>query len=138
MSRSVATEVGAEPAPISHLVTMEDMALFEPEGEKNIHTDDETARAAGLPAAIAAGVQFMSYVFEMLYREYGFQSVSGTVVDVRIRTPVFAGDTVTARGTVTEAELTGEGRLLRLDVWCENQRQEQVIAGTAQVTVPAR
>jgi acyl dehydratase len=32
------------------------MALFEPEGEKNIHTDDEVARAAGLPAAIAAAV----------------------------------------------------------------------------------
>lgn len=126
---SPVTTAGAELAPVSHLVTMEDMVLFEPEGEKNIHTDDEVARAAGLPAAIAAGVQFMSYIFEMLHQAYGPASVPGTVLDVRIRAPVFAGDTVTARGRVTGA---ANGRV-SLEVWCENQRGEHVIAGTAEV-----
>jgi len=126
-----ALEAGAELDPISRAVTLEDMALFEPEGERNIHTDDEVARAAGLPAAIAAGVQFMSYIFDMLYREYGFQSVRGTVLDVRIREPVFAGDTVTARGRVTEVQADS----VSLEVWCENQRGGQVIAGTAQVPI---
>ncbi len=126
---SPATTVGTELAPVSHLVTMEDMVLFEPEGEKNIHTDDAVARAAGLPAAIAAGVQFMSYVFEMLQQAYGPGSVAGTVLDVRIRAPVFAGDTVTACGQVTGV---ADGRAV-LDVWCENQRGEQVISGTAEV-----
>ena len=128
-----AIEAGAELSPISHVVTMEDMALFEPEGEKNIHTDDEVARAAGLPAAIAAGVQFMSYIFEMLYREYGFQSVQGTLLDVRIREPVLAGDTVTARGRVADVQTDGPGSGVSLEVWCENQRGGQVIAGTANV-----
>lgn len=126
---SPATTIGAELAPVSHVVTMEDMVLFEPEDEKNIHTDDAVARAAGLPAAIAAGVQFMSYIFEMLQRSYGAESVTGTLLDVRIRAPVFAGDAITARGQVTG---TAEGRAL-LEVWCENQRGEQVIAGTAEV-----
>jgi 3-hydroxybutyryl-CoA dehydratase len=116
---------------------MDDMVLFEPEGEKNIHTDDEVARAAGLPAAIAAGVQFMSFIFEMLRAEYGFGAVPDTVVDVRIRAPVFAGDTVTARGKVTSADDEGERKRLHLEVWCENQRGEQVIVGTAQVMVSA-
>jgi len=124
---------GAELEPVSRVVTLEDMVLFEPEGEKNIHTDDEVARAAGLPAAIAAGVQFMSYIFEMLQREYGFPSVVGTVLDVRIREPVFAGDTVTARGRVTEVQPHGAGSRVSLEVWCENQRGGHVIAGTAQV-----
>lgn len=128
---SPVTTVGAELAPVSHVVTMDDMVLFEPEGEKNIHTDDAVARAAGLPAAIAAGVQFMSYIFEMLQQAYGAPSVTGTVLDVRIRAPVFAGDTVTARGQVTGV---ADGRAV-LDVWCENQRGEQVISGTAQVPV---
>lgn len=123
--------VGASVAPLSHVVTMDDMVLFEPEGEKNIHTDDAVARAAGLPAAIAAGVQFMSYIFEMLQQAYGASSVIGTVLDVRIRAPVFAGDTVTARGQVTGI---ATDRAI-LDVWCENQRGEQVIAGTAEVPV---
>ena len=123
--------VGAGLAPISRVVTMEDMILFEPEGEQNIHTNDAVARAAGLPAAIAAGVQFMSYVFEMLQQAYGPQSVTGTVLDVRIRAPVFASDTITARGQVTGF---AGGRAM-LDVWCENQRGEQVISGTADVPV---
>ena len=128
-----AIEAGAELESVSRVVTLEDMVLFEPVGEKNIHTDDEVARAAGLPAAIAAGVQFMSYIFEMLYREYGFQSVQGTVLDVRIREPVLAGDTVTARGRVADVQTDGPGSGVSLEVWCENQRGGQVIAGTANV-----
>jgi 3-hydroxybutyryl-CoA dehydratase len=125
------TAAGSVLEPVSRVVTMEDMILFEPEDEKNIHTDDGIARAAGLPAAIAAGVQFMSYIFEMLERSYGFASVQGTVLDVRIRAPVFAGDEITARGTVTGV---ADGRA-SLEVWCENQRGEHVIAGTAAVPV---
>ncbi len=45
MGRRAATEIGTEPAPVGYLVTMEDMVLFEPEGERNIHTD-ELERAA--------------------------------------------------------------------------------------------
>lgn len=135
MDRAAAAEVGRELPPVSHQVTMEDMILFEPAGERNIHTDDDLARAAGLPAAIAAGVQFMSYIFELLHREYGFDSVPGTALDVRIRAPVFAGDIVTARGRVTAVEPQGRGQRLLLEVWCENQRGEQVIAGTAEVAV---
>lgn len=125
------TTIGAELEPVSHVVTMENMVLFEPVDEKNIHTDNEVARAAGLPAAIAAGVQFMSYILDMLQQAYGPQSVPGTVLDVRIKAPVFAGDTVTAGGRVATA---ANGAVL-LDVWCENQRGEQVISGTADVPV---
>ena len=124
-----AKTVGADLSPVSHVVTMADMLLFEPEGEKNIHTDDAIARAAGLPAAIAAGVQFMSYIFEMLRQAYGPDSVAGTVLDVRIRAPVFAGDMITSRGRVTGVV----GNRALLDVSCENQRGEQVIGGTAEV-----
>jgi acyl dehydratase len=133
--KTPAAEVGAELTPVSRVVTMEDMVLFEPEGDANIHTDDDVARAAGLPAAIAAGVQFMSYIFEMLHREYGAHSVPGTVLDVRIRMPVFAGDTVAAKGRVTDLQADSAGKRVSLEVWCENQRGEHVIAGTAQVPV---
>jgi 3-hydroxybutyryl-CoA dehydratase len=131
--RPPAIEAGVELESVSRVVTLEDMVLFEPVGEKNIHTDHEVARAAGLPAAIAAGVQLMSYIFEMLHREYGFQSVQGTVLDVRIREPVFAGDTVTARGRVADVETDGPRSRVSLEVWCENQRGGQVIAGTANI-----
>lgn len=135
MGSRMALQPGEEAASVSRQMTLQEMILFEPEGERNIHTDDETARAAGLPAAIAAGAQFVSYLFDMLYREYGFQSVPGATLDVRIHAPVFAGDTVTARGRVTGSSEQDGARRVLLDVWCENQRGEKVVAGTAEVTV---
>jgi acyl dehydratase len=131
MIGQAATEVGTELAGDDHRVTMEDMILFADEGVKDIHTDEEIARAAGLPAPVAPGAQLMAYIHEMLRREYGFDSVSGTVLDVRFRALVLAGDTVTASGMVTRSE----GLRIDLDVRCQNQRGEQVVAGTAQVSV---
>lgn len=129
MAGRAANEIGTELAGDDHRVTIEDMILFADEGSKDIHTDDEEARAAGLPAAVVPGVQLMAYIHEMLHREYGFDSLPGTILDVRFRALVLAGDTVTAHGRVT-----GAGRQrLNLDVWCENQRGEQVVTGTAQV-----
>ncbi|UCE87048.1 MAG: hypothetical protein JSU66_04755 [Deltaproteobacteria bacterium] len=82
--------------PLVRSMTLEKMRLYEPPDELSIHTDDEFARAAGLPAAIATGTQFMAYIFDLLYRTYGMDAVVGTELDVRIRLPVFAGDRVEA------------------------------------------
>jgi acyl dehydratase len=88
--------------PLEHVMTKEAMVLYEPEGERSIHTDDDFARAVGLPAAIATGTLFLAYIFDLLYRRYGFGSVVGTAIDVRIRAPVFAGDHVVTTGHVVE------------------------------------
>jgi acyl dehydratase len=80
--------------PPGRTMTLEAMTLYEPPGEVNLHTNDEVARQAGLPAAIATGTLFLAYVFDLLHRTYGMGSVVGTDLDVRIRVPVFAGDRV--------------------------------------------
>ena len=131
MAGRAADEVGTELVGDGHEMTMEEMILFADEGVIDIHTDDEVARAAGLPAAVVPGVQLMASIHEMLHREYGFDSVPGTVLEVRFRAIVLAGDTVTARGRVTGVGEEG----IDLEVWCENQRGEQVVTGTAQVAV---
>jgi acyl dehydratase len=95
-SAARATEPSPRPiatlGPLVRTMTHEAMVLYEPPGEKNIHTDDEVARQAGLPAAIATGTQFLAHVFDLLHRTYGDASRVGTSLDVRIRLPVFAGD----------------------------------------------
>jgi acyl dehydratase len=73
-------------------MTHEAMVLYEPPGEQNIHTNDEIARQAGLPASIATGTLFLAYVFDLLHQSYGDASRVGTSIDVRIRLPVFAGN----------------------------------------------
>lgn len=82
----------AKLGPLVRAMTHEAMVLYEPPGEQNIHTNDEVARQAGLPAAIATGTQFLAYVFDLLHQTYGDESRVGTSIDVRIRLPVFAGD----------------------------------------------
>jgi hypothetical protein len=69
----------------------------------------------------------MSYIFEMLQQSYGAESVPDSHRRANPRSRVRRRDHGT--GQVTG---TADGRAL-LDVWCENQRGEQVIAGTAEV-----
>lgn len=114
--------------PLERVMTREAMVLYEPEGEVNLHTDDEVARAVGLPASIATGTLFLAYVFDLLYRHYGFASLAGTTLDVRIRLPVFAGDRIVTTGEVLERAAGRD----RLRVAC-NGPHGAVIVGTASV-----
>jgi acyl dehydratase len=94
----------AKLGPLVQTMTREHMVLYEPPGELNLHTDDELARQAGLPAAIATGTLFLAYVFELLYRTYGLRSLVGTRLDARIRLPVFAGDRLETTADVITRE----------------------------------
>jgi acyl dehydratase len=125
---AAAPEVLEELPALERTMTREAMVLYEPEGERNLHTDDAIARAVGLPASIATGTLFLAYLFDLLYRRYGMRSVVGTALDVRIRAPVFAGDRVVARGQV----VAREGAADRLLVACSGPRGP-VIAGSAVV-----
>jgi acyl dehydratase len=114
--------------PLERTMTREAMILYEPEGEVNLHTNDEVARAVGLPASIATGTLFLAYVFDLLSRCYGPESVAGTTLDVRIRIPVFAGDRIATRGEVMERSAGRD----RLRVACEGPRGAAIV-GTASV-----
>lgn len=114
--------------PLVRTMTREAMILYEPEGEINFHTDDDVARAVGLPASIATGTLFLAYVFDVLARRYGHDAAVGSSLDVRIRLPVFAGDRVETTAEVLERR---EGRD-RLRVACVGPRGA-VITGTASV-----
>jgi acyl dehydratase len=90
--------------PLVRTMTLEKMRLYEAPDEISIHTDDDFAHAAGLPAAIATGTQFLAYIFDLLYRTYGMGSVVGTELDVRIRLPVVAGDHIEAFADLVSRE----------------------------------
>ena len=61
---------------------------------KNIHTDDETARKAGLPRAVATGRHPVSFISEHLIDLFGRGFVEGGAIDVAFVKPIFPGDTV--------------------------------------------
>ena len=97
-----------------------------------IHTDLETARAAGLPGIIAHGMLSMGFLGQFLVGLAGPEGVRR--LRVRFNAVVRPGDVLTCRGTVTSVRDTGRGgRVVALEVWVENQRGERVTAGEAEV-----
>jgi len=62
---SRSTPVGAALPAVSEVVTFEQMTIFS-FGTRNIHTDREAAKAAGLAAPIAQGLMSTGYLSKML------------------------------------------------------------------------
>jgi acyl dehydratase len=97
-----------------------------------IHTDLETARAAGLPGIIAHGMLSMGFLGQFLVGLVGPEGVRR--LRVRFNAVVRPGDVLTCRGTVTAVRETGRGRrMVELEVWIENQEGERVTMGEAEV-----
>lgn len=127
--------VGQELEPLVKQMTLDRMRLPLMAGNNPIHFDPEFAKQAGLPAPIATGVMSSAYLSEMLTRAFGIDWIRSGRIDVRFIRPIYAGDTLTARGRVTGKSETSTGVRLSLDIWCETQRGEPVTVGTASVVV---
>jgi acyl dehydratase len=127
--------VGQEIAPAVKHVSLERMSRPLMAGNNPIHYDPEFARQAGLPAPIATGVMSSAFLSEMLTTAFGVEWIRGGSMDVKFIRPIYAGDTVTARGRITGKRETSTGVCIALDIWCETQRGESVTVGTASVVV---
>jgi acyl dehydratase len=85
-----------------------------------VHVEDDLARRAGLPTAIAHGTFAVSYVGMAVSRAVGVRRLDE--LDVRLLAPVFPGDALRATATAipddrgaqrADVELhTGDGRLV--------------------------
>ncbi|ETW96176.1 MAG: hypothetical protein ETSY2_46915, partial [Candidatus Entotheonella gemina] len=98
---------------------------------KNIHTDDEVARRAGLPRALAQGRYPIAYISERMLAFFGTGWIQGGKLDVTLVKGIFPGDTITVKGIITEKSPEDDALRLVLDVWLENQHGEQATAGVA-------
>jgi acyl dehydratase len=97
-------------------------------------TDDEGARAEGLPGMIAPGVMSMGLLARMIsdWNPAALIKRIGTT----FRSPVLPDRNVHLRGAVTqknEADHTAE-----CDIWLENDDGERWVIGTATVALPSR
>lgn len=105
-------------------------------GNNPIHFDDEFARSAGLPAAIATGMISCGYLSQLLTETFGVHWVQGGRASFAFVKPVYAGDELTCHAVVRECADDGTAMRLSLELWCENQHGEKVTIGTASLTVP--
>ena len=114
-------------------ITLDRMRRFSGhlDGGKNIHTNEKMANEAGLPGPIAQGMMSYGYILETILTTFGDKWLKGGELNVSFLHYVLPGDTVTAKILVRRKEATDSGSKITLEVWCENQRKEKIVAGTA-------
>jgi acyl dehydratase len=122
-------------ASITRTITDADIHGFaEVTGDHNpLHLDDEYAAQTRFGRRIAHGMLSASLISAVLANELpgaGSVYLSQTLKFVK---PVFPGDTVTARVTVTETR--DDKPIVKLETVCLNQRDETVLQGEATVLV---
>jgi len=122
-------------ASLSKTVRDEDIRAFaELSGDFNpVHIDDEFARTTRFGRRIAHGMLVASLISTVLGTKLPGQGAIYLSQTLKFLAPIFPGDTVTAKVTVTKIK---EGKpILTLETVCENQRGETLIRGEAVVLV---
>lgn len=117
------------------------MTAYSEEGQTakrgiSIHINEEVAREAGYRGTLAQGLMSADYLSEMMAEAFGRGWIQGGRLSVKLIVPVYAGDEITAKGVIKEIIPEGEAQRVVVDVWCENQRGQQVTVGTASALVP--
>ena len=98
---------------------------------KNIHTDEEFAKACGLPSPIASGTMSEAYLVELMLDVFGEDWIRHGRMELTFIRMVQPGDVLIAKGQTQKWEGTALDAGVTLQVWCENQRGEHVVIGTA-------
>ena len=97
-------------------------------------TDDEGARAEGLPGMIAPGVMSMGLLARMISDWNPAAQVKR--IGTTFRSPVLPDRDVHLRGAVTQKNETDH--TAECDIWIENDDGERWVIGTATVTLPSK
>lgn len=136
LPRPEALRPGDALPPLFRAIGREDMLRFNRyvtggRDTRNIHTDDEVARRAGLPRAVAAGRHPAAFIAERMADLLGAGFLAGGELEVTFVKPIFPGDVLQLTAKVRE-RVEEEGRVrLVFEVALLNQDGAPVIVGTA-------
>jgi acyl dehydratase len=72
-----------------------------------------------------------AYILDMIITEFGHRWLNGGELQVAFLHYVLPGDTITPEGMVISKETDNSSTRITLEVWCHNQRNEKVAAGSA-------
>jgi acyl dehydratase len=98
---------------------------------KSIHDDKDAARNAGFVAPIAGGAQTIAVIAQLLADNFGMRFMRGGRLDVALTRPVLFGDVLISRARIERVDLDHDRAELNIRV--ENQRGENVLAGSAAI-----
>jgi acyl dehydratase len=128
---------GTPLVPVVKTIMQDQIAVFSGVGKhlRNIHTDIEVARKAGLSNTLAQGMMETIYLTELLTGFFGHAWFTTGWEKMKFIKPVLSGETVTARGVVMGETREQEGTRLELEIWCENPAGQMTAAGWASARV---
>ena len=102
-----------------------------------VHDIQEAAESAGLPGAYDYGCQRCCWMGHLLTNWMGDDGFLKKMY-VELRRFNVVGDTTWCKGTITgKREENGE-KLVDMDIWGENQRQQVTTKGTATIILPSK
>jgi len=122
-------------ASLSRTIGDDDIRAFaNATGDHNpLHLDEEFAKQTRFGKRIAHGMLSASLISAVIADELPGQGSIYLGQTLQFVAPVFLGDTVTARVTVTS--IREDKPIIKLETVCTNQRDEVVIRGEATVLV---
>lgn len=120
-------------AALSKTITDDDIRAFAAlTGDANpVHLDDEYAATTRFGRRIAHGMLSASLISAVIANELPGRGSVYLSQSLRFVAPVYPGDTVTAR--VTVSKVREDKPVVTLETVCENQRGERLIEGEAVV-----
>jgi 3-hydroxybutyryl-CoA dehydratase len=122
-------------ASLSRTISGDDILAFaNASGDQNpLHLDEEFAGQTRFGKCIAHGMLSASLISAVIANDLPGQGSIYLGQTLQFVAPVFPGDTVTARVTVTS--IREDKPIIKLETVCTNQRDEVVIRGEATVLV---
>ncbi len=122
-------------ASLSRTITDDDIQKFaDVSGDRNpLHLNEEFARATRFGRRIAHGMLSASLISSVIAHQLPGRGSIYLSQALLFVAPVFPGDTVTARVTVTSVR--EDKPIVKLETVCTNQHDEVVIKGEATVLV---
>lgn len=105
---------------------------------RSIHTDLEAAREEGLPGTVAQGLMVATYLSEWATDLFGPAWFTSGWMSLSFLAPIFAGESVSLYGVVTEVADADPGRRVEVEAWAENPEGRKAVVGWFAATVEDR
>lgn len=106
--------------------------------DRNLHTDIEAAREAGLSEVVVSGTQWEGHLVGLLVRAAGPAWFDGGHLDVKLTRSMKVGETVQPKLRLDAVTQTEGRTYAALSVWCENGQGDPVLVGTARCPIAQR